>query len=108
MGSRCRAPNEAGPSVWYRFDGSDASINILLCDDDSNLDSGINIYKSPTGSCENKNCGLNTRFANTPCQGDEAAGSTTVRARSGFVYFIEVLTFGAENTGATGQLVVQK
>jgi hypothetical protein len=108
MGSRCRAPDQAGPSVWYRFDGSGASVEILLCNDDSDLDSGINIYQSSTGSCENISCGLNSRFENNPCQGAAAAGSTSINAKPGVVYFIEIITFGEGNTGDTGKLTVSR
>jgi hypothetical protein len=105
-GSRCRSPSESGPSVWYRFVGTGNYISIILCDNDADRDSGINIYRSRTGDCEDANCGLNTRFTRSACGSDEGAATTSVRSRAGEVYFIEVMTFGQDNPGSTGLLRV--
>jgi hypothetical protein len=106
IGSRCRSPSESGPSVWYRFVGTGDKISIILCDNDADRDSGINIYRSRTGDCEDAYCGLNTRFTQSSCESNEGAGTTSVRSRAGEVYFIEVMTFGQDNPGSTGLLRV--
>jgi hypothetical protein len=104
IGSRCRSPSESGPSVWYRFVGTGDKISIILCDNDADRDSGINIYRSRTGDCEDAYCGLNTRFAQSSCGGN--GGTSSFKSRAGQVYFIEVMTFGQDNPGSTGLLRV--
>lgn len=106
IGTRCRAPAQGGPSVWYRFVGTGERLSILLCDNDASVDSGINIYKSQSGDCGLKFCGLNSRFAVSPCGSDKAAGVTTLRSQAGYVYYVEVMTFGPKE-GTTGLVRVQ-
>jgi hypothetical protein len=108
IGSRCRSPSESGPSVWYRFVGTGDWVNLMLCDNDDDRDSGINIHKSRTGDCEDAKCGLNTRFTQSSCGNGGGPGTTSIRSRAGEVYFIEVMTFGEDNPGTTGLLRVAR
>lgn len=105
-GSRCRAPAQIGPSVWYRFEGTGQRLSVLLCDNDDLVDSGINIYRSPTGRCEDNYCGLNSRFTVSPCGTEAAAGTTTLKTQVGTTYYVEVMTFGTLE-GTTGLVRVK-
>jgi hypothetical protein len=93
QGMKCRQTNAAGPGVWFTFRGTNNRVTVTTCDDSTDLDSGVNIFVSNTGSCDDLRCTLSSRTRGGTCATDQESASVTFLARAEFLYFVNVLSF---------------